>query len=968
MTRRGGRVSLWAAWLAFAAAPAAAQVQTGEIFGRVTDMTGAVLPGVTVTVTSSALQGVQTAVTTETGAYRFPRLPIGVYVVTFDLQGFKRLVREGIQLTSGFNAEINARLEISAVEETITVSGESPVVDTKEVRTGGTFSRDVLENIPSARDPWVILQMTPGVVMSGVNVGGNRSGQQLGYSAFGGGQGNSMWNVDGATITDMAATGASPVYYDFDSFEEIQITTGGSDASLQTGGVNINLVTKSGSNVFKGSGRLYVVDADMQAENVTRTLFDQGAQSGNPIKNIKDYGAELGGPIVKDRLWFWGGYGKQDIRVGVLGFYKAVAECSPPPSTFDQLEAIKACLETDLTVLENYNAKVQGQASAAHRLNFLFTRGDKIRNARDASRTRPPETTYRQVGPVNLYKLTHNWVLTDRLALETMAQYTGGGFSLLFHEDALATVQRRYDRGTGMWSRSYSDYHTKRPTTEVKADGNYFLSNVWGGDHSVKFGVRWRNTPFQSRSHIGGNATARYRFDVPEYADVHRDSVNKNGLWVLSAYVSDSYNKGRVRLTLGLRYDFQDDTLKPATVPENPIVPWLLPAVEFQGADAGVTYSDWSPRVSLTYDLRGDGKTVAKASFARYFGQGLYVSDNLNPITGVTLQYNWRDPNGDGFVQANELIDRFGVPCVVNQPCTPRTISGNYVLAAPGSPTTANTVDPNLKNDRTDEVIVGIDRELMPNFGVGVSYIYRRYDQFQRSPRVGLSRDDFVQKTYTEPDPRFPNTPTATYYDLRPGFTLPPNVFHTRNYDFLRTYHGLELTARKRMSDRWQLFGSYSVNRTRQQYGADAYEDPTNIEFLDGYEGGPNDTRWLVKLGGGYALPFGINVSAFFNGRDGFLYNDVVNVPQRSGGLGGVNAMVTPQGKTRYADVWMLDAHVEKWVAIRRARVIVSLDVFNVGNVNTVTSQGTTINSVNYKRPSVIIAPRVLRLGVRYTF
>src|SRR5262249_11909873 len=177
------------------------------------------------------------------------------------------VVREGIRIETGFNAEVNAQLSISAVQETVTVTGSSPVIDTRSTTTGQTFTRELLERIPSARDPWVGLEQNPGLLPSGQNVGGNKSGQQTSFVAHGTGN-NEVWNVDGGNVTDMASSSSS-MYYDFDAFEEIQIQTGGSDASVQSSGVSINLVTKSGSNTLRGSGRLYIVDDNLQGNNIT---------------------------------------------------------------------------------------------------------------------------------------------------------------------------------------------------------------------------------------------------------------------------------------------------------------------------------------------------------------------------------------------------------------------------------------------------------------------------------------------------------------------------------------------------------------------------------------------------------------------------------------------------------------------------------------------------------------------------
>ena len=229
----------------------AGQVQNGEIFGKVTDTSGAVLPGVTVTIESPRCSRSQAVATTGTGVYRFPSLPIGLYSVTFEMTGFTRFVRRDVRIETGFSAEVSPQLSVSTVQEEVVVSGETPVIDTKSTTLSATFNQEMLEKLPSARDPWVILEQMPGMVMDRQNVGGSESGQQSSFIAHGSGI-NQQWNINGATVTDMQA-GASPMYFDFDSIAEIQIQTGGGDASLQSGGAAINLVTKSGSNVLKGS-------------------------------------------------------------------------------------------------------------------------------------------------------------------------------------------------------------------------------------------------------------------------------------------------------------------------------------------------------------------------------------------------------------------------------------------------------------------------------------------------------------------------------------------------------------------------------------------------------------------------------------------------------------------------------------------------------------------------------------------
>src|SRR5262245_42992106 len=311
-------IALLAALLLSIAGTAGAQSQTGEIFGKVTDESGAILPGVSVTITSPGLLQPLTATTSETGSFQFPRLAVGRYTVKFELPGFKTIVKEDIDVTVGFSANVSTQLGVPAVQATVTVSGESPVVDTKEVGTKQTFTTEMLQRIPSARDPWVILQQTAGIAMDRENIGGNMSGQQSNYISRGANPTNNKWSLDGVDITDMSATGASPGYYDFDAFQEMTINTGGVDVTQQTGGVGINLVTKSGTDRFRGSTRFFDTDQKFGANNVNDDLRRQGASSGNPIQKIQDYGVEAGGPIRPGRAWVWGSFGKNDVNVGVV--------------------------------------------------------------------------------------------------------------------------------------------------------------------------------------------------------------------------------------------------------------------------------------------------------------------------------------------------------------------------------------------------------------------------------------------------------------------------------------------------------------------------------------------------------------------------------------------------------------------------------------------------------------------------
>ena len=441
--------------------------------------------------------------------------------------------------------------------------------------------------------------------MNQQNVGGNKSGQQSTFVVHGTQLGNSMWNVDGVTITDMAATGSSPVYFDFDAFEEIQIHDRRQrrfDADRRR---NLNMVTKSGGNALRGSGRLFVVDDDYQSNNITRALRAQRAGSGNPIKNIKDYGVEIGGPIRRNRAWFWGGFGRQDIRVGVIGFLNRVRPIRSDPGD----------LETDLTVLQNYNGKLNLQFSTGHKLNvpLLVQRQGPQRTGRRAA----PDDRRRiqAVGPrayvQGVAHVGRERPTRDRVA----ASYLDGGFVLDFTQPELADVQAAFDTGTLLNYRSnFRNGPFERPQTQVNADANWFRSNLLGWDHSFKFGAKWRRTPSYAEQHWGGFAQARFANGVATAADLFRDANARTMLVTTSAYMNDSFTRGRITVNAGVRVDYQDDSVLEAGVTENPIAPDFLPEVTFGGVDSGVTTVDWSPRLGVTYDLRGDGRTILKAS------------------------------------------------------------------------------------------------------------------------------------------------------------------------------------------------------------------------------------------------------------------------------------------------------------------------------------------------------------------
>ena len=1004
--------------LVTAASPAWAQSQTGDIFGKVTDTSGAVLPGVTVTVSGPSLLQPQVATTSDTGSFQFPRLNVGVYVVKFELPGFKTVVKQGIEVTVGFNANVSTQLGVSSVQETVTVTGESPIVDTKQTGTKQTFTLEQLQSIPSARDPWVILQQTAGIAMDRENIGGNMSGQQSNYISRGGNPTNNKWSLDGVDITDMSATGASPSYYDFDAFQEMTINTGGVDVTQQTGGVGINLVTKSGTDRFKGSSRYYVTDKKFQSNNIGADIRAQGATSGNPIQNIKDYGIETGGPLRKGRAWVWGSFGKQFVDVGVVNFFKPDAACQAFKVTAVALAApiedVNACLNTDRTVLQTTNLKGEAQLFKGNKLSVFNNFAKKERNARGASDLNPIETTTPQkavdksfgkhwwnTGPNPTYKFGDQWVISDRLLVDAQYAHVGNNFTLGLQSPDLRTTQPTLIVSSGLNGRSAAESVFIRPVNSVTVNTNYFLPGLGGADHSLRVGGVWRNSNTTSINHTGGYGTVRYptaitnNCTLPEtgcQVDLTRDGYSVFDLTNYSIYLQDSINRGRATYQAGVRYDYNKDQAGASSIVANPLGgPWL-PAINFPGADPGVAFNNWSPRVGFTYDLTGNGHTIAKANYARYFGQvgngGLATT--INPVGSTTLRYPWTDLNNNGFAEVGEIA----------LSANPISASTNWSAANPANTKSANSVDPKLKNDTTDEFILGVDREVGKGFAVGANYIWRRYSNFFWSDRIGITSADWVATTFTPSAASCPGAdgtrisaatcPTVTVY--RPSFQQPTVVQLTNIPDFNRVFNGFELMARKRMADHWMLNSSFSFNSTTVNYGgfpgsqpsvasATITEDPTNRDKRDGYQydyltGGSGigniyvNAKWLYKLSGMYQAPWGVNVSAFYNARQGYPQEITVQTPSagadaRPNGAGQVDILLNPVGETRLPNFQNLDFHVERAVKLRQLQFVPSLDVFNVANSNTIQAIRSRQNASNANQIQAIVAPRVIRFGVR---
>ncbi len=1057
MMARGFRAFLLAAGLFAAwAAPAHAQA-IGSIFGKVTDQSGGVLPGVTVSVTGPSLQSPLVAVTSESGTYQFPSVPIGTFTVSFELASFKKALRPNVVITTGFNAGVDQKLELGSMSEEVTISAASPVVDTKKTTTGAVFTADILEKIPTARDPWQIINMTPGV-QAGLNVGGSSSGQQVALNSRGTAA-NVQWNLEGGSITDLSSN-SSPSYFNFDSFSEIQVTNGGGDVTVQSSGLSINLVTKSGSNVFKGSAVGTFENDATQNNNVTKELFDAGSNgflSGNPIKRIAVYSAEYGGPIIKNKLWFWAAADKQDINAGVTNFFDASAGqfCQDLITaqrtgsaalralvTFDKLNDVQKCLSNDKTVIKDLQWKFNYQANGSNNFQYLFQSDNKYRNARGASSSTLKEATQQQTSdkpwnlPLPTHSVLHTFIASDKLVFNNQLTYVHGGFFLDYQDvppqgacaqsrytgaDTLYTgrdanclwnIQSLTNRTTSLGSRSLASmYQTTRHSWEAKSDGTYFLTNKLGGDHSLKFGLGWRRNPIQTFSHYSGGVRASVQCVgnssancgtgefvpvgsssgvVPHQADLFRDQLLNNDWWTYNGYIQDSYSRGRWRLNGGVRYDWQHSKYLGGCVPANVLRPDLLPAQCETGTQSDVnngkkiqSFTNWSPRFSATYDLLGNGKTQVHASGSYFYNTKITLANSLGGLfTQTRLRWGpnassgacsttagsgcWTDANRDGLAQVNELTG------------TPSSSSARFVngVLLPAG----NVVDPSAKIGRTREAIVGMQHELIANLAVGVDVIYRKYDRGTTTYTIGFQpgagydalRALYQPVTFVDPITGL----SAQYYTVCTGCSRPSGLgditLTNPNY---QVYKGVDLTATKRFSNRWQMAVAVTIqdNPSFFPQGSATFINPTAFEHQQGIS---TISRYLFKAQGSYTMPWDINVSANFNMNQGATRTLSIDGPGAvPGGTTGTITYNTlqqaPTNTFRFDAVKLLDIGVQKVFRMRggKNRIKLMLDGFNMFNENTILGYVSNNQSnTGFTQPNNIVPPRVFRFGASVNF
>ncbi|MDP2914292.1 MAG: TonB-dependent receptor [Candidatus Aminicenantes bacterium] len=952
---RKAKLGVFLFFFAFLAGILAAQdtLQTGNISGTVIDAEGNALPGVTITITSAALlKGTASTTTSPTGAFRFSFLSPGSYEMTFTLSGFKTVKKTGVEISIRKTTSMRVTMEVSALEETVTVIGESPVVDIKTSTIQTNFTQAMLQKLPSARDPWVIMEMTPGVVMDRQNVGGSTSGSQSSAYAHGTMRNQTSYNIDGVNMTDAAANGATAMYFDFDSFEEIQIETGAHTADIQVGGLVLNMITKSGGNKFSGGISLYGENDKLQSANIpdkTKNPQYANSGSGNPLDYYYEWGGDFGGPIIKDKLWFYGAFRNTVINRFIIGY------------------TLNGVPQTEYASLTHGTLKLSFQLTNNNKLMGWFNYDNKYMPHRAASITRPPVTTALQDSPSYFYHLEDTWTLGSNLILNfkfgfnNMWYQTSNQPEVDMNQPAIriyytTPVTGGYENAYYNYTWYYSDRY------QFNAFADYFKDDFLGGNHEIKVGFEYQNSPFHTTRKHPGNILLY--FDNPDHTGAYQVWTFRQEVWnqtdeVYSAYFHDVFSlKKNLTINLGLRLDSTHMHVNATDVASSPWTEYYYASrstatpIYHQAEQKNVvSFTLLSPRIGLTYDLFNDGKNILKAHYARYSYQVSYGPVDQGITTGYwEVDYNWTDTNGDKLPQTSEF--------------------GKIVYTNIGQ---AVKINPDLKSPYTNEVVAGFEKKLARDMGLSLNFIYRDTQRFWWSDNQAVDPQlDYTPVNVQDPGPdgilgTSDDGGTITIYNLASAKVGVSQPYVKQRPGYMTSYRGVELTLNKRYADKWQFMGSVTLGKTNVKLPIEAVDDPNNRVFNDNVVDS-NDAPVIIKASGSYDLPWGFYVGAFFNYRSGYPTTRYFNTSTSLLYQGRISVTTGKIGTSRYPDIAILDLRLSKVFNFGTiGKIELMLDGFNI--LNSVTTLGWNAQSSGtYHFITQVLSPRIVRLGIKWGF
>ena len=964
---QGGKVRIgpWRATLLLAAAVPLAAQTSGTIEGVVVDVQGFPVPGATVTVGGEALIAPLGADTLVDGSYRFRALGRGSYDLTFQSPGFRTVVRDGVIVEGNRVIRIDTALELAAVEETITVAGDAPVMDIKTTALVNDFGVAELQQVPSATDVWAVLAQTAGVRMRGFDVGGSHKSQQTGYESFGIRDQNRIL-ADGVDTTE--GSGGTGFYFDYYSIEEFTTVAAGADVEMTAPGSLVVMTMKSGGNDFHG-----MVHSDYEHESFVGDNTDAALESrgytGNPNLLFFETHADIGGPIMRNRVWFYAFYNHFRIDKAVSGVDRSVA--------------------TDLGDFDNFGGKSTVRLTDKDRLIGYTQWGLKQKPKRGLSTDVGPNSVLAQASWSWAHKVEWQRVWSNRTFMTAAAKHFGFGWPMVPQVDP-AELPPRLDTATGRLSGAgwFPGANGSPPFTfvrwkpQVTVSMNHYVAE-FGGSHDIKFGYEFQidSSRFGSNANSGHirylddstnarpfNVDRIMLFSMPAEGEIASDNRNRHH----AAFFQDTWRPVRwLSLNLGVRFEQQRTYFVDAE--SSPFLANFFPTGTVSGR-TNVVWNTWAPRLGVAF-APAQG-TVLKGHFGRYYLNLADSHANANPASTAWVRYTFLDPNANGIYDGpDELgakLDEQGATGIE--------------LGSEGTP-----VDPALSTEFVDEINVSLEHEVVKDTSVRVSYVRkdRNGDSgiWNGPQQTALFAGSGIACT-ADPDWDCPlNTLTGTPLNLQRVPDDIAGVVDNRIATFPgmeATYDTVQLATNRRFTGGFLLQASFDYQwRDEFRSAADESRSPLDADPLVVGSGGhgriwqnhsldvdarQKTTNWGGRLLARYTLPHDVGLSANVRYQSGWPYAPIqrVDIPGT-----GTNQPIflTDLARNRSENVTIADIRLDKEFAFgtdSKNRLTLMIDLYNIFNSNAVTNF--SLRTGDDKRVIAALDPIAMKIGVRFQF
>jgi carboxypeptidase family protein len=935
------------------ATPVRAQADRASISGLVQDASGAVLPGVSVEASSPVLiEQSRSVVTDGAGRYSIVDLRPGTYTVTFTLPGFKTVRREGIILEGAFAAQVNMALEVGAVEENVTVTGASPVVDVQSTRTQLVVNQDVLQALPVMRSIQDQANLVPGVTSRSTSAGQILSDFYINSMAARGATDQHI-NYDGMRNDMLLGAGTQAIAGGVNELAQVEMVydIGGQSAESAVAGVRMDAIPKEGGNKFAGTWRVFGSNHNLQSSNLTDALRAKGIKAVNKLDFNWDNNVAVGGPIKENKFWYFSAFELSQFNILVANVF------FPNGKQADTGGHIKP----------NGTARLTLQASPKDKISFAYYNSTSLTDRYDFAATTTPEAGLRVNSPIN-YSGILKWTrpATSRLLLEAGQSMAASTYHWEYQPEVGILQVAKRNSSTGVTSNASST----APVEEFNQSFNTIANVSYvTGSHATKVGVSlttgWDHTKVEPHGDIvrvtflnnaQGVPTAN-SLDIRNSPVTAREELNAD----LGLFAQDKWTRNRLTLTVGGRYDYLNAQTAHETAPAGRFVP----AREAAAITCVPCWNDWSVRVGGAYDLFGTGKTALKASVGKYLAsQLLAIAENVNPIRSTSETRTWTDLDGNG--TALDLTTGAAQYAEIGA-----TSNVNF-----GLPSGSTRFDTKMRRPTNWEETFSIQQEILPRVAVTAGYYHRQFQNIQVTRNLAIdSVADYAKYSVRGPaDTRFPDggNEVITMYNLNPAKqSAPPDSVYTFSTSRTRVYNGFEVSGNARLSHGGFVFGGITSERTATNDCDIAGTSPDNLRFCEKTP----PFRTLYKASAGVTVPYGIQVSGSLQAVPGsdvaanFTYNGAYAGVTLTGANSRTVNLVTPN--TLFLDYQtQVDARLSRAFRIGHYRLTGYMDMFNVLNGSTVVSVNTTyaLTNNNWLNPLVVMQARRFQFGGRLDF